>query len=270
MAKEFPVSGPIWLVGCGNMAGAMLRRWLDAGLAPESVTVIRPSGTAPAPGIRTLRAIPAGEAPPRLLMLGVKPQKLDDVAASVAAAIGSETVLVSILAGTELASLRLRFPAAEAVVRAMPNTPVAIGRGVVGLCGDAGMRRAELDALMAPLGTALWIADEDLLHAVGALVGSGPAFVFHFIAALAAGGEALGLPADQALRLALAMTDGAAGLALASDEGPDLLAKRVTSPGGMTRKGLDVLEKDDALRDLMTRTLVAAVERSREMAAETR
>lgn len=270
MTEKFTVSGPIWLVGCGNMAGAMLRRWLAAGASPDAFTVIRPSGEAPARGVRTLTEIPTGEAPPKILLLGVKPQKLDDVTAQVAAAVGPDTLLVSILAGTELAALQARFPAAGAIVRAMPNTPVAIGRGVVGLYGDAGSRRTELDTLMGPLGTSVWIEDEGLLHAVAALAASGPAFVFRFIAAMAAGAEALGLPRGQAERLALATVDGAAGLAASAAEGPDMLAERVASPGGMTRKGLDILDADGALARLVADALAAADLRSREMATETR
>jgi pyrroline-5-carboxylate reductase len=263
-------SGPIWLVGCGNMAGAMLKRWLDAGLQPESVTVIRPSGVAPAAGVRTLREFPEGEAPPRVLLLGVKPHKLLEVADAVAAAVGPETLLVSILAGTELETLRARFPRAGTVVRAIPNTPVVLGRGVIALYGDAGARTAELEVLMHPLGLAEWAADEARFDQMNALIGCGPAFLFRFIDALAAAGTALGLPADQALRLATAMVDGAAGLAAASEESPAVLADRVASPGGMTRKGLDVLDDGGALRDLLTRTLAAAERRGREMAAETR
>ena len=261
---------PIWLIGCGNMAGAMLGRWLETGLPAQAVTVVRPSGAAPAPGVRTLTAIPSGERSPRLLLLGVKPQKLDEVAEAVADAIGPETLLVSILAGTELASLRERFPRAGAIVRAMPNTPVAIGRGVVALHGDAGERRDALDALMAPLGLVEWIADEADFGLVAALAGCGPAFLFRFISALAGAGSALGLGEDTAARLALATVDGAAGLAAASGESPAMLADRVASPGGMTRKGLDVLDAGDALLDLLRRTLDATARRGAEMAAETR
>ena len=262
--------GPIWLLGCGNMAGAMLRRWLDAGLPAETVTVIRPSGVAPAEGVRTLREFPKGEAPPRILLLGVKPQKLAEVADAVASVVGPETLLISILAGTELATLAARFPQAGAVVRAMPNTPVALGRGVVSLYGDAGPRRAELESLMRTLGLAEWAATEEQFGQMTALAGCGPAFLFRFIDAVAAAGAALGLPEDQAVRLAVATVDGAAGLAAGSDESPGKLADRVASPGGMTRKGLDVLDEGGALRELLTRTLAAAEKRGREMAAETR
>lgn len=270
MDKALSNLGPIWLLGCGNMAGAMLRRWLDAGLPPGTVTVIRPSSIAPAEGVRTLRNFPEGEAPPRILLIGVKPQKLAEVADAVAGAVGPETLLVSILAGTELATLAARFPQAGAVVRAMPNTPVALGRGVVSLYGDIAARRAELETLMRPLGLAEWAATEDQFGQMTALAGCGPAFLFRFIDAVAAAGAALGLPRDQALRLATAMVDGAAGLAAGSDEDPGKLADRVASPGGMTRKGLDVLDEGGALNDLLTRTLAAAERRGREMAAETR
>lgn len=262
--SDFP--GPVWLVGCGNMAGAMLARWLDQGLPPEQVTVIRPSGTPPAPGVRTLRALPSEPAPP-VLMLGVKPQKLDEVATDVARAIGRATTVVSILAGVECATLRARFPSAGRILRAMPNTPVALGRGVVGLIGDSD---PAVDRLMAPLGLVEHVTDEALFDVLAALAGCGPAFLFRFIDTLAGAGAALGLDPGQATRLALATVDGAAGLAASSTEPPARLADRVASPGGMTRKGLDVLDADRALADLVERTLAAAVARGREMAAAAR
>lgn len=266
MADLRDFSGPIWLVGCGNMAGAMLARWLDQGLDPQTITAIRPSGLAPAPGVRTLTALP-DEPAPRVLMLGVKPQKLDEVAPAVAAAVGPNTVVISILAGVELATLRARFPGAGAVVRAMPNTPVALGRGVVGLFGD---ESADVDALMAPLGLVERVADETEFDLLGTLAGCGPAFLFRFIDALAGAGVTLGLDPAQAMRLAVATVDGAAGLAAASTESPATLANRVASPGGMTRKGLDVLDAEQALNGLLERTLEAAVARGREMAAAAR
>lgn len=266
MADLRDFSGPMWLVGCGNMAGAMLARWLDQGLDPQTITAIRPSGVAPAPGVRTLTALPDEPAPP-VLMLGVKPQKLDEVAPAVAAAVGPGTVVISILAGVELATLRARFPGAGAVVRAMPNTPVALGRGVVGLFGDDS---ADVDALMAPLGLVERAADETEFDLLGTLAGCGPAFLFRFIDALAGAGVTLGLDSGQAMRLAVATVDGAAGLAAASTESPATLADRVASPGGMTRKGLDVLDADQALNGLLERTLAAAVARGREMAAAAR
>lgn len=265
--------GPIWLAGCGNMGGAMLRRWLEAGLDPARVLVIRPSGAPVADGVAVCTAPPPGVDPPALLMLAAKPQMLDAVAAAHAPAVGARTVLLSILAGVETASLAARFPGAGAIVRAMPNTPVAIGRGVVGLHAAAGSGpdiREAIGALMAPLGLVEWFADEARFDAVTALAGSGPAFLFRFVDALARGGAALGLDPAQALRLALATVDGAAGLARGAEEPPSALADRVASKGGSTRTGLDVLDADGALDRLVAETLAAATRRNAEMAAAAR
>ncbi|WP_174273954.1 pyrroline-5-carboxylate reductase family protein, partial [Sphingomonas bacterium] len=128
--------GPIWAIGCGNMAGAMLRRWLATGLDPAQLTIVRKSGARFADGVAVLAAPPPDGAVPALVLLGVKPQMLDLVAPALAPLLAPETLLVSILAGVELATLRARFPAPRAIVRAMPNTPVAIGAGVVALCAD--------------------------------------------------------------------------------------------------------------------------------------
>lgn len=267
MTPIWRAHAPILIVGCGNMAGAMLRRWLDVGVSPGAVTVVRPSGRPPAAGVRTLTSVPAGP-PPRLLLLGVKPQKLDEVAEEVARMLGPDTLLLSILAGTELTGLRTRFPSAGAIVRAMPNMPVAIGRGAIALHGDPGPFREELGQLMAPLGVSEWIEEEGLFHALTALVGSGPAFLFRFVEALASAGAELGLPEEQALRLARAVVDGAAGLAAASDAHPHALAEQVASPGGTTRAGLELL--DTSLAPLVHATLEAAARRSQELAESAR
>ena len=262
--------GPIWLVGCGNMAGAMLERWLEVGLDPEQVTVVRPSGRAAGEGVRVLTDLPEGEAP-GLVLLGVKPQKLDEVAPALAPRLGAETVLVSILAGVELETLRTRFPAPRAIVRAMPNTPVRLGKGVVNLHGDAGAgTRQAVTAVMASLGVAEWFEDEASFALAGHLTGAGPAFLFRFIDALADAAERLGLEPGQARRLATAMVEGAGALADASDEPPAELARRVASPGGTTEAGLRVLDEGEALRALMLRTLDASRRRGLEMAASAR
>ena len=259
------IQGRLWLVGAGNMGGAMLARWIDSGvLRPDQVTAIDPGGPAVPDGVRLLDAPPAGEAPD-VLVLAVKPQLLDAVAPALAHV--RPRLLVSILAGVEAATLGARLPAA-ATVRAMPNLPVSIGRGVVALHSsdaDPGAL-SDAEALMAPLGLVEWLADEALFHAVTALSGSGPGFVYRFIAALAAGGAALGLPADQAERFAIATVEGAAALAHASGEAPATLADRVASPGGTTRAGLDVLDADRAMADLVGATLAAAAKRSAELA----
>jgi pyrroline-5-carboxylate reductase len=266
--RPLGIEGPVWLVGAGNMGGAMLRRWLLAGLDPAQVTVIRRSGEPIAPGVTVLTAPPPDGPCPALLMLAVKPQMLDTVAPLIAPALGTETLLVSILAGVETASLRARFPGPRRVLRVMPNTPVGIGRGVVALHGDGldDDDRLKAEALMTPLGLVEWVG-EALFDAVTALAGSGPAFLFRFIDGLTKAGTAIGLPADQAARLALATVEGSARLAADAAESPHSLAERVASPGGSTRKGLDVLDEDAALEHLLTATLDAARRRNAEMAA---
>ncbi|MDP9057648.1 MAG: pyrroline-5-carboxylate reductase [Pseudomonadota bacterium] len=261
--------GHVLMVGCGNMGGAMLAGWLTAGFAPARFTIVDP-GLAQAPaGVRLLREMPA---PDRFdaVLLGIKPQLLDQVAPALAALAGPDTVVLSILAGVQLASLSARLPNAGAIVRVMPNLAAAIGKSPVVLVGTEGVARDAITALMAPLGAPEWIADEGLFDAVTALVGSGPAFVYRFIAALADGGAALGLPREQAERMALAMVEGAGALAGQSPMSPEELARRVTSPGGTTAAGLKVLDDNAALARLVTATLRAARDRGAEMAAAAR
>ena len=257
---------PLLMIGCGNMAGAMLEGWLAAGADPRMITVVRPSGRPPAEGVRTLTSLPEDEVP-ALVLLGVKPQKLAEVAPTLAPAMDAETILVSILAGTTLATLRAHFPAPRTVVRAMPNLPVSIGKGVIELHSDgAGEAAAEVERLMAALGRVEWFEDESLFAVASALTAAAPAFLYRFIDALAAAGEALGLPADQAAHLAAAMAEGAAALAAASAEPPAGLARRVASPGGTTEAGLAVLDSEARLRGLVLEALEAARKRGTEMA----
>ena len=261
----------LWLVGCGNMGSAMLRRWIAAGLDPASVTVIDPGAISVPDKVRVVAGASDAGACPATIVLAVKPQQLDTVAPTFAHLTGAAKLLLSILAGVDHRSLSDRFAAAT-IVRAMPNLPVAIGKGVTALytvAGDEESRR-EAEALAAPLGRYEWLGDESHFDAVTALSGSGPGFVFRFADALAAAGAALGLPADQAQRLALATLEGSALMAAASDVSPATLADRVASPGGSTREGLDVLDRDDALIRLLTETLAAAVKRNIELAAAAR
>lgn len=253
------------------MAGAMLAGWLRAGANIDRFTVVRPSGVVPAPGVRTLMDLPTGEVP-AVVMLGVKPHKLDEVAPALAALLTHDTVLVSILAGVEIASLRRRFANPAAIVRAMPNLPVRLGEGATGLIADGASYavRAEVTALMQALGLVEWVDSEAALDAVSVLAGSGPAFVYRFIDALALAGAEIGLSAEQAKRLALATAFGATRLAAEAGEPPARLADQVASPGGSTRKGMDVLDRDDALARLLFATLQASSARVVEMAAEAR
>lgn len=267
------MAGPfssILLVGCGNMGGAMLAGWLAGGLAAERFTVVDPVLAEAPAGVRLLREVPheAFDA----VLIGVKPQILGAAAADIRRAVGQETTIFSILAGVELETLSALFSEACGVVRIMPNLAAAIGRSPMGLASlgldEAG--REAVTALVAALGTPEWLDDEALFDAVTALAGSGPAFVYRFIDALAQGAQTLGLPADQAGRLALATVEGAALLAAASPYSPGELARRVASPGGTTQAGLDVLDADGVLARLVAATLKAAADRNAEMARAAR
>ena len=259
----------ILIVGCGNMGGAMLAGWLADGLDPARFTVVDPVLAAVPAGVRFLREVPSCAFD--VVLLGIKPQALGEVAAVLEPATRGAIVL-SILAGAELATLAERFPAAAALVRVMPNLAAAIGKSPLGLFeqGLDTAGKARVGALLAPLGTPEWLVSEDQLDAVTALAGSGPAFVYRFIAALAEGGEALGLDPAQADRLARSMVEGAALLAAGSPETPAELARRVTSPGGTTAAGLAALDSDSALARLIEATLRAARDRGAELAAAAR
>lgn len=260
----------LWMIGCGNMAGAMLTRWLDTdAIARSDVDVVNTQDRDLPGEVRQSRDLPSGSLPD-IIMLGMKPQQLDAIAGLYADRLAGVPMLVSILAGVDTAALARRFDVGS-VVRAMPNLPVAIGKGVVSLHGNGDAdARARAEGLMAPLGLVEWVEDEALFDVATALAGSGPGFVYRFIDALAAGGAALGLPADQALRMARATVEGAAIAAAASDDTPGVMADKVASKGGSTREGLNVLDRDDALARLMAETLDAARRRNAEMAAEAR
>ena len=266
MAVVFPA--PTWFVGCGNMAGAMVEGWRLAGLGFGNAVVIRPSGT-PVEGVRTVtRFADAGE-PPRLVVLGFKPQKLDEVAPELARWITSRTIIVSLLAGAEAASLRQRFRSG-AIVRAMPNLPVAIRRGVVALYSEGADDevRRQMSDLVSVLGLTLWTETEKAFGAIGSVAGSGPAYVARFIAALAAGGVERGLPQQLAGTIALETVLGTGWMAAASGEAMDSIARRVASPNGTTEAGLAALDADDALNRLVIQTIDAASRRGAEMADE--
>jgi pyrroline-5-carboxylate reductase len=268
------MSSPVWpahlfLIGCGNMAGQMLARWLDQGIDPASVTVLRPSGRPVANGVAVITEYPAALPAGTTILLGVKPYQIADVAAALAPLAGADTRIISILAGTPLADLRARFPATADIVRAMPNLPVGLGEGVTALFADdatSAQARADVEALILPLGLAEWVDREDLFNQVTALSGCGPAFLFRFVDALSRAGEALGIPADQAARMAIATVRGSASMAAQADVSPAVLADRVASPGGMTREGMNVLDADDRLLNLLVDTLTAARDRGEAMA----
>lgn len=265
MSGIFPQS--LLVIGSGNMAGAMLHGWFARGLVPASVTVVDPSPRELPEGVRHLTAIDSTIAAPEWLLLGIKPQMLDDVASQLAALDLSGTLLVSMLAGIEITRLRAAVPSVRAVARIMPNMAVGIGQSVTALFAEPLDQpdRDRLETLFAMLGSAEWLSDESQMHLVTALSGSGPAYLFRFIDALSKGAAALGMPADQAARFALAMVRGSAELAHQSSETPAQLAERVASPGGTTRAALNVFDADDALERLVAEAMAAAARRSVEL-----
>lgn len=261
---------PIWLIGCGNMAGAMLTGWLAAGIDPSRFRVIDPATPALPEGVELFDGPPSDGFGESVIQLGFKPHMLADIAPGLMSSVGSETLLTSIMAGVEISSMRAAFPDAEAIIRVMPNMAVALGKGAIGIVPEAGRSVAGIEELLAPLGQVERIIDEAQLNAVTVLSGSGPAFFYRFVDALAEAGVAIGLEPAQALRLALTTADGASALAASSDESPGDLAERVASPGGTTRAGLNILDHDQALKKLVAATLDTAMRRAEEMACEVR
>lgn len=262
---------PTWFVGCGNMGGAVLEGWRSGGLDLGPVTVIRPSGT-PVEGVRTIANVRDAGQPPELLVLAIKPQKLDEVAPQLRPFLSARTVLVSLLAGVETASLRQRFPGVGTVVRAMPNLPVAIRRGVTGLySADAATAvREQANNLFSALGFAIWMNDEGKLAVLGSVAGAGPAYVARFIAALAKAGEKRGLSEEIAAIIARETVLGTAWMSAMKNEDMASIAKRVASPKGTTEAGLAVLDYDQVLDQLIGATIDAAARRGAELAADAR
>jgi pyrroline-5-carboxylate reductase len=263
--------GPTWFVGCGNMAGAMVEGWRSAGVELSQAVAIRPSGT-PVEGVRTVRSVGEAGRPPKVVILGFKPQQLDEVAPQLAPRLSAQTVVISILAGVEAKSLRQRFPGAAAIVQATPNLPVAVRRGVVALYSDDAddTLRQQLKQLFSVLGFVAWTASEAEYGAIGEIAGAGPAYVTRFIAALAKAGVQSGLDPAIAKTVALETVFGTGWLAAAQKESMDAIARRVASPGGTTEAGLAVLDRDNVLDALIGVAFEAAAQRGAELAAEAR
>ena len=256
------------MIGCGNMAGAILDRWLASGLRPDLVTVVDPGKETVAAGVTLVSALPAALPDNAIIILGVKPQLLPDVAPLLGPLLHEGNIAISMLAGVTVAALRASLGRAARYVRIMPNTPVALGKGVCALYADgkgADEACAMAADLLQPLGLVERIDDEAQFNLITALTGCGPAFVFRFIDALASAATALGLDDAQALRLAIATVEGSAALATSSAVAPGVLADRVASKGGMTREGLDVMDADDRLNRLIADTLRAARDRGVEL-----
>lgn len=261
-------SGQLLLVGCGNMAGAMLDRWLAAGLDPAQVAIVDPAA-APREGIVQYAALAEWQAAggdADWIMLGMKPQQLGEVAGELAPQVTDDVHLLSILAGVSLTDLVARFPDARAHVRILPNLAARIGAGVSAVASLGRTDDKAVTALLKPLGQVAPLADDSTMDLVTAFTGSGPAFVFRLIEAYAAAGERLGLSSEDALALALATFGGSTALLADSGEKPGVLVAQVASKGGTTQAGLDILDEGGQLVALMTNVLRAARDRGRELA----
>lgn len=257
------------LLGCGKMGSAMLAGWLNEGVAPASVWVSDPH---PSGWLKSLDGVHLNEPlppHPAIVLIAVKPQMMAEALPVLAQFGAGETLFVSVAAGIPIAAYEAVLGTQAPIVRAMPNTPAAIGKGMTAIVGNASAGPEHLEAaeaLLGVVGQVVRLESEAQMDAVTAVSGSGPAYVFHLIEALAAAGEAEGLAPDLALTLAKATVAGAGALAEAADESPAQLRINVTSPGGTTQAALAVLMNEtDGLPALLKRAVKAAADRSREL-----
>ncbi len=266
-------TGGLLLVGSGKMGGAMLEGWLEQGLRPEELAVVEPfEGNRPK--VAGARIVGTGgelasDFRPQTVVLAVKPQSMDQALPPLQRFADSGAVFLSIAAGKTLGYFYARLGNGAKLVRSMPNTPAAVRQGTTVAVAGPGVsvdERARCDHLLAAVGSVLWVDDERLLDPVTAVSGSGPAYVFLLVEALAKAGVAAGLPPDMAMALARGTVAGSGELLRRSPEAASQLRVNVTSPGGTTAAALGVLMADDGLQPLLTRAVDAATRRSRELA----
>jgi len=269
---------PLLLIGAGNMGGALLKGWLAAGLELEAIHVIDPRGAEDIRktlGIPNLKVSPSLDDPekinpPRAVVFAVKPQYMPDVFARADNIPLNNTLLLSIAAGTRIASFEKRFGKDTAIIRAMPNTPAAIGKGISAMLGNAVAAEADMalaEDLLACVGEVVRVPSEDALDAVTALSGSGPAYFFYMVEAMAAAGTKAGLEPEIAMKLARRTFTGAAALLEVSGEEAKELRHKVTSPGGTTAAALSVLMDEKGLMALMEKAILKATARGKELSS---
>lgn len=256
------------LLGCGKMGSAMLEGWLKDGVPPSSVWVIdpKPSDWVKGTGVYINADLPAA---PAIVLIAVKPQMMGDALPAIAAMGNGATLFVSVAAGTPIEAFEAALGAQSPIIRAMPNTPAAVGRGITAIIGNAHASADQLnlaETLLGAVGQVVRLDNEDQMDAVTGVSGSGPAYVFHMIECLAAAGVVHGLAPALAMQLAKATVAGAGALAEAADETPAELRVNVTSPNGTTQAGLEVLmDEETGLPPLMAKTVAAATGRSKEL-----
>lgn len=266
-------SGHVVLVGAGQMGGALLRGWLKHGLSPRAVTIVDPRPPANIMAVIEANKIALDPVNPQVadvLIVAVKPQIADDVMPLVKHLVGRNTVVVSVMAGKTIARIEDVFGHGTAVVRTIPNTPAAVGRGMTGACANSHVtasQRQAVEALLQAVGRVEWLAREEWIDTVTAVSGSGPAYVFLLAETLAKAGVVAGLPQELAARLARATVEGAAELMYRSaDVEPTTLRQNVTSPNGTTHAALQVLMGPDGIEEPFVKAVAAAAKRSRELA----
>lgn len=275
MAGTLKLSGALLLVGCGKMGGALLRGWLRQGVDPHQVHVVdlapRDLDDVAAAGVRIVTSpagLPAGLRP-AIVLLAVKPQFMDEALPHYRHLAQPGTTFLSIAAGKTVGYFRKALGEDAEIVRSMPNTPAAVGRGMTVICRDPRVPATTLDLcgrLLEAVGEVAWVDDEDLLNQVTAVSGGGPAYVFLLIEALAEAGRASGLPVELAMRLARSTVCGSGELAHQSTESASDLRRAVMSPKGTTLEAINVLMAEDGIQPLMNRAIAAATRRSRELA----
>ncbi len=268
-------SDAVVLIGAGNMGGAMMRGWIASGIEPSSIHVVDPS---PAPamasylsdsGINHHPAVPDGLVA-SALVIAIKPQMMGRVLPGLKPLVDEQTVCISIAAGTTLGQLQQLLGDCS-IVRAMPNTPAMVGRGITAAVINSRVseeQRLLADRLLKTSGPVEWLDREALIDVVTAVSGSGPAYVFHLVECMAAAGHKAGLDADVAMRLARATVSGAGELMHQSGDGAEILRKNVTSPGGTTAAALAILMREDGLQAIFDQAIEAAKQRSIELASE--
>jgi pyrroline-5-carboxylate reductase len=269
------LGGPLLLVGAGKMGGALLAGWLRQGLDPASIYVQDPTPAPEAAAMMASHGIRARHKPklpgaPAVIVVAVKPQIMDKVLPTLGASLGPATVVLSIAAGRTLSNLAAHLPGGTPIVRAMPNTPAAIGQGMTVTCASGDVTRDQAllcNMLLETVGEVIWLDDESLINAVTAVSGSGPAYIFLLAECLTDAGIAEGLEPELAARLSRATIAGAGELLRRSDLSPTELRQNVTSPKGTTAAALEVLMGKDGLADLLKRAVAAAAKRSRELSS---
>lgn len=269
----FSKSSPLLLIGCGNMGSAMARGWLNAGLDANAFWGIDPiladkhiEGLPNEKIVANIEALPQ-DISPKAIVMAIKPQMMAASLPKLKELVQRETLIISIAAGTTIAAYEEHF-GDVGIIRSMPNTPAAIGKGISGVVANNKAKsddKAVAEKLLAAIGEVVWVESEDLIDSVTAVSGSGPAYVFYFVEALAAAGVKNGLNENVAMKLARQTIIGAGALLEESEDSATELRKKVTSPQGTTAAALDVLMADDGLAPVIDRAVTAAKCRSEEL-----